>query len=239
VSLSRVFEPEQQFVRITDSEVGGSIVDYYGFMYHGQTVTHLDALCHVWDQHGMWNGRKPSEALDTRGARFADITAFSDGLVTRGILIDVPRYRRQPFVTPDRPVQGAELAAIAKAQGVTPAAGDALLIYSGREAFVKSSGAYGAAERPGLHPTCASFIRDHDIAILGWDMMDARPDGYGLRWPVHGVLFSFGVPLLDNALLEPLAAACAEEKRYEFMFVALPLRVPRGTGSPVNPIAIF
>jgi kynurenine formamidase len=122
---------------------------------------------------------------------------------------------------------------------VTVTPGDALLIYSGREAFLKADGAYGSAERPGLHPTCASFIRDHDVAILGWDMMDARPDGYGLRWPVHSVLFSYGVPLLDNALLEPLAAACAEEKRYEFMFVALPLRVPRGTGSPVNPIAMF
>lgn len=69
--------------------------------------------------------------------------------------------------------------------------------------------------------------------------MDARPDGYGLRWPVHGVLFSYGVVLLDNTLLEPLAAACAEEKRHEFLFIALPLRVLRGTGSPTNPVAIF
>jgi len=239
VSLSRVFEPEQQFVRITDGETGGSVVDYYGFMYHGQTVTHVDALCHVWDQHGMWNGRKPAEVLDTRGARFADITAWSDGLVTRGVLLDVPRYRQQPFVTRERPVQGTELASIAKAQGVAVTPGDALLVYSGREAFLKAEGSYGSAERPGLHSSCATFIRDNDVAVLGWDMMDARPDADGLRWPVHGVLFSFGVALLDNALLEPLAAACAEEKRYEFLFVALPLRVARGTGSPVNPVAMF
>ena len=70
-------------------------------------------------------------------------------------------------------------------------------------------------------------------------MMDARPDHYGLRWPVHGVLFKFGVALLDNALLEPLADACVEEERYEFMFMGLPLNVARGTGSPVNPIAMF
>jgi hypothetical protein len=44
---------------------------------------------------------------------------------------------------------------------------------------------------------------------------------------------------LDNALLEPLAQACNEERRYEFMFMALPLKVARGTGSPVNPIALF
>jgi kynurenine formamidase len=239
VSLSRPFEPEQQFTRITEDKTGGSVIDYYGFIYHGTTVTHIDALGHVWDQHGMWNGRKPAEVLDTRGAHFADITAFSDGLVTRGVLLDVPRHRGQPHVTVDRPVQGAELDQIARAQKVSVTAGDALLVYSGREAFQRGGNTYGSANRPGLHPTCAAFIRDHDVSILGWDMMDARPDGYGLRWPVHGVLFNYGVVLLDNALLEPLAAACAEEGRYEFLFVALPLRVPRGTGSPANPVAIF
>jgi len=56
---------------------------------------------------------------------------------------------------------------------------------------------------------------------------------------MHGVLYSYGVALVDNALLEPLAKACLEEKRQEFMFVALPLNIPRGTGSPANPIALF
>ena len=70
-------------------------------------------------------------------------------------------------------------------------------------------------------------------------MLDARPDPEEHPWPVHGVLYSYGVPLLDNALREPLAQACAEERRYEFMFMALPLKVARGTGNPVNPIALF
>ena len=70
-------------------------------------------------------------------------------------------------------------------------------------------------------------------------MMDARPNDYGLAFPVHGVLINYGVALLDNALLEPLAEVCAEEGRHEFMFMALPLRVARGTGSPANPVAMF
>ena len=70
-------------------------------------------------------------------------------------------------------------------------------------------------------------------------MHDAMPDKDGLPWAAHGVLYSYGVALLDNALLEPLAQACSEEQRYEFMFMALPLEIPRGTGSPVNPIALF
>jgi kynurenine formamidase len=56
---------------------------------------------------------------------------------------------------------------------------------------------------------------------------------------VHGVLYSYGVPLVDNAWLEPLAQACVEERRDEFMLVVLPLKVTHGTGSPVNPIALF
>jgi len=239
VSLSRNFEPEQQFVRTSTTATGGSVIDYYGFIYHGQTVTHLDALCHVWDQGGIWNGRSVDKDIDTRGAKFADITAFSGGIVTRGVLLDVPRHRREPFVAPDKPVHGWELADIARAEGVDVGAGDALLVYSGREAYVRAGNVYGGAARPGLHLSCTAFIKDRDVSLLGWDMMDARPDGYGLPWPVHGVIFSFGVPLLDNALLEPLAAACAEERRYEFMLMVLPLKVPRGTGSPVNPIALF
>jgi len=241
VSLSRVFEPDQHFIRVNQRGTGGSVVDYYGFLYHGVTVTHVDALCHVWDRNGMWNGRDPSKEIDTNGTRFADITAFSAGLITRGVMLDVPRHRRASHVTVDRPVDGAELEAIAKAQGVAIEPGDALLVYSGRDAFVRAETSYGGATsaRPGLHVSCAKFIRDRDVAVLGWDMHDAMPDKDGLPWPVHGVIFSYGVALLDNALLEPLAQACAEERRYEFMFMALPLKIARGTGSPVNPIALF
>ena len=180
-------------------------------------------------------GRDPDKAIDTRGAHFGDITNWSSGIITKGVLLDVPRHRGVPHVTADRPVHGSELAAIAEAEGVRVEAGDALVVHSGWESYRKSSAGPGG---PGLHASCAAFIRDRDVALLGWDLMDARPD-VGLPWPVHGVLNNFGVALLDNALLEPLAAACAQEGRYEFMFMLLPLRVARGTGSPVNPVAMF
>src|SRR5687767_14659374 len=193
VSIGRVFEPEQHFIRVNPRGTGHSVVDYYGFMYHGVAVTHIDALSHMWDQHGMWNGRDPAKEIDTNGARFADITAFGGGLITRGVLLDVPRHRRTPYVTPDKAVEDAELEEIARAQGVVVEAGDALLVYSGREAFVRAMNNYGdTGPRPGLHVSCARFIRDRDVAVLGWDMTDARP---GI--PLHGVLYSYGVALLD------------------------------------------
>ena len=168
VSLSRNFEPTQQFIRVTQRPEFGTATDYYGSLYHGPGVTHVDALCHMWDQNGMWNGRDPAKEIDTNGARFADITAFASGLITRGVLLDVPRYRRASYVTAERPVEGTELAAIAQAQGVAIEPGDALLVYSGREAFVLATNSYGpTGARPGLHISCAKFIRDWDVSGTG------------------------------------------------------------------------
>jgi hypothetical protein len=69
--------------------------------------------------------------------------------------------------------------------------------------------------------------------------MDMTPIGYDVAWSVHAAIFAYGVALVDNALLEPLARACAEERRSEFMLVVSPLRVVGGTGSPANPLALF
>ena len=238
VSLSRTFEPPQHFM--TKSALGsggGYVMDYLGFIYHGSTITHIDALCHIWDGDGMWQGRDPDAEITTQGAQFGDITHWKEGIITKGVLIDVPRHRGEPHVSIEQPVTGEELDAIARAENVTIESGDALLVHSGWAAYLASDDD-GSRGRPGLHPSCAEFIRDHDVALLGWDLMDARADS-NLPWPVHGVLFNFGVALLDNALLEPVAEACAEENRWSFLFQALPLNVARGTGSPVNPIAMF
>lgn len=249
VSLSREFPktpapnnltPAQHFMRLLDRGTGAAAIDYYGISYHGQASTHLDALCHTWNSDGMWNGRSPGEEITFEGARFGAITAWSTGIMTRGVLLDVPRFRGQPFVTHEQPIHGWELEDVAAAQGVRLEPGDALIVYGGREAWDRVNPQWGSStSRPGLHVSCLPFIRDSDAAVLVWDMMDHQPNGYDLPWAVHAVIFAYGVGLVDNALLEPLAAACAEEGRYEFMFMALPLVVPGGTGSPINPIALF
>ena len=130
---------------------------------------------------------------------------------------------------------------MAKSQGVNIRPGDAVFVYSGREKYAAdNNGRWGTPEgRPGLHASCLPFVKDHDISILGWDMMDASPNEYDVPWSVHGVIFAYGVALVDNSLLEPLADVCLEEKRYEFMLTINPLYVEGGTGSPANPIAVF
>ncbi len=212
--------PAQHFMQMFFGPRAGVVVDHYGFIYHGQSMTHIDALCHVWEGDKLWNGRDPRETLQSTGATFADVTAWRHGIVTRGVLLDVVKHRGEPYVTQDRPVHGEELEAIAAAQGVEVRPGDALIVHSGHTAYVADHPVPEGDSGPGLHASCAPFVREHDVSILGWDLMDARPNAEGLRWPMHGVLFNFGVALLDNALLEPLAEACAEEGRYEFTFMA-------------------
>lgn len=251
VSLSRPFpveprtenpRPAQHFMSVMERpHGGGAAMDYYGVYYHGTATTHIDALCHVWDSGGMWDGKSPDEILTFSGGTYATVDAWSDGILTRGVLLDVPGYRGAPYVTLETPVHGWELEDIAQAQGVQIRPGDAVMVYSGREAYAADHGGNwaGSDSRPGLHASCLKFVRDNDISILGWDMMDASPNEYDVPWTVHGVIFAYGVALLDNSLLEPLANACAEEGRYEFMLTINPLNVIGGTGSPVNPIAVF
>ena len=251
VSLSRPFpvepsqenpRPAQHYMLIWDRPPGGgAAVDYYGLIYHGAATTHIDALCHTWDENGMWDGRDPSETLTFTGAKYGSIDAWSDGILTRGVLLDVPKHRGKPYVTLEDPVHGWELEDIAREQGVALEPGDAVLVYSGRDAYAEDHGGAwaGGPSRPGLHASCLPFVRDNDMSILGWDMMDLVPNGYGIPWTMHGVIFAYGVALLDNCLLQPLARICAEEGRYEFMLTINPLRVIGGTGSPANPIAVF
>tara|TARA_Y100001936_G_C16035919_1_gene648555 strand:- start:338 stop:1264 length:927 start_codon:yes stop_codon:yes gene_type:complete len=220
---------------------GGS-VDYIGMHYHGQSNTHIDALCHVWNENGMWNGKDPEEVIDYSGAKYGGIQVWSNGILTRGILIDVPKFRKEPYVKEGFPVHGWELEDIVYSNDLTINPGDAILVYSGREEYNRNCQTKWGGnknKRPGLHASCLPFIRDNNISLLGWDMMDERPNEYDLPWTVHGAIFAYGIALLDNALLEPLSMICNDLNKYEFMLSINPLNIIGGTGSPVNPVAFL
>jgi kynurenine formamidase len=232
------WSPAQHFMRSGEDWCG----DYIGLFFHGYATTHIDALCHIFWQGKMWNG-KPTTDVTPIGARSGAVDAWSSGINTRGVLIDIPRFRGTPFVTNETPVRGWEIEAAAEKQSVELRSGDAVIVYSGRNAYFAANreAAPGVPPSPGLHVDCIPVLKSHDAALLGWDMLDATPSGYGsLSLPVHVLAIVYmGMPLLDNARLEPLAQACEEENRWEFMLNVAPLNVRGGTGSPVNPIAIF
>lgn len=247
---SRMVSGFEQDMRVGPNSSG----DRISINFHGWTVTHLDALCHIFaaPEDALYNGH-PSSDVTMDGARSGSVEPYHDGIVTRGVLYDVPRFRGTEFVTIDTPVHGWELQDIAAAQGVEPMPGDAVVVRSGANAFYASRPDFEMGmfnDMPGVHGSAIEFLYDNDAALLVWDLLDAgrqdlgyglpRPDGAAVRVPIHEIVIPYmGMPLLDNANLDALADACAESGRHEFLLMVAPLRVRGGTGSPVNPIAVL
>ena len=223
-----------------------SCTDYIGVSYHGFVNTHVDALCHIYTSEGgrLYNDADPA-LITEEGALTHSIDRWRGGIVTRGVLYDIPRFRGQDYVRPGEPVEGWELADCARQSGIAPRAGDAVLIRSGAGPFWAANPdfvmEFPPLNTPGVAVSCLEFLHQHDAALLGWDLQEAggQPE-YGERIPLHAVAIPYmGMPLLDNADFEELAAVCAEFGRYEFMLVISPLVVLGGTGSPANPLALF
>jgi kynurenine formamidase len=219
-------------------------LDYVGVAYHGMATSHIDALCHVFVRGQMYNGVDASEVKST-GARRNSILAAGEGIAGRGVLLDLPRLRGVPWLEPSERIRAADLDAAERAQELRVEEGDILLVYTGRDARRAARGPWSPATEglAGLHPECVPWLHERRIAVLGCDgVSDAFP-GSGIEgWyaPVHQCcLVAMGVHLLDNLRLAPLARACDRRRRWAFFFALAPLRIPGGTGSPVNPTAIL
>jgi kynurenine formamidase len=230
--------------RTRGSHGEGSVTDFIGLNFHGKATTHIDALCHVWNHDGMWNGRDPAVEVTGDGVRWAGVENFSDGIITKGVLLDVPAHRRTDYVDRGEPVTGSELAAIAKETDLEP--GDALVIYCGRDAWDQaherpwgSPEPGGAYDLPGLDASCLDFFYEADCSLIVWDMMDSHPNDFAVPHTTHAAIFSQGIPLLDNARLARVVKLCRDLGRTEFMLCVAPLRIVGGTGSPVNPLAVL
>jgi kynurenine formamidase len=229
--------PAQHFMRVTPT----ASLDYIGVFYHGWTNTHIDALCHIFaaDGSSLYDGR-PTSAVTSTGATTCSVENWRDGIVTRGVLYDIPRFRGKPFVDHEAPVHGWELADCARAEGVEPRPGDAVLVRSGKYDYLAANPDAQIGAMPGVHASALEFLHAHDAALLAWDLQEAADQGYSHRIPIHAIAIPYmGLPLLDNANFDRLAATCAELGRWEFQFVVAPLVVVGGTGSPVNPLAVF
>jgi kynurenine formamidase len=244
-------QPVQHFMkRLPRGETGGSAEDFVMMGCHGTSSTHMDALCHVWAEDGMWNGRDPDREITFDGASFGDINQMGGGVITRGVLLDVTQYRGVPYVTYDEPVHASELKAVAAASGTVIEPGDAVAVHCGRERWDRENMPWGSGivdgpvfkrgeVRAGLHTDCIQFLRDVDASVLLWDMMDLYPNDLGMPFSVHTAIWAFCIVLIDNCLLEPLVDACTEEQRSDFLVSLAPLRLVGGTGSPVNPLALM
>jgi kynurenine formamidase len=237
-----VSSPLVQEMRGVD-EPGTWVTDFLEMAYHGHAHSHLDALCHMWHEGKAYRGVLHSEAATAEGCLELGVTALKDGVVGRGVLMDIARLRGVDYLEPGTPIFAADLEEWERVSGVRVQSGDVLLVRAGRWARRAEEGPWPtAALAAGLHASAVPWLRERGVAMIGSDYTnDVLPHGIeGVVMPVHQLtLIALGMPIFDNLDLEAVARAAAEAGRWEFLFVAAPLRIPGGTGSPLNPLAIF
>lgn len=217
-------------------------MDRFAMNVHGNANSHIDALSHVLFDSKFYND-VPIDVITATGASSLSIDTARDGIVGRGVLLDIPRLRGQPWLAVGDTVTPDDLRAAEDAQHVQVGQGDLLFVRVGHSARRLALGAWDAAKtRAGLHPTAVEFVGERKVAVLGGDgNNDAAPSVVeGVDFPVHALAVNaLGMHILDYLQFEELAAVCEEEGRWTFLAVIAPLRLPLATGSPVNPIAIL
>ena len=222
----------------------GGAQEYIGMVFHGLDVTHLDSLAHLFWDGKMYGGAPASLVSDRQGALKHDVLAVSDGIVTRGVLLDIARLRGVDVLDADDQVYPEDLEAAEQAAGVRLEPGDVLLMRTGEGgARIDQKKNYNANKpRSGYQAACLPWMHERGIAMIGSDVaQDPTPTGYRtVSMPVHMVgIVAMGLWLIDNCQLEELAATCARLGRWEFQFALAPIRFQGVTGSPVNPLAVF
>ena len=226
-----------------------SATDAFLLQPHGLAMTHLDAPSHSLvrsDPARGWttyNGKPARLVTTAEGATIGSIELAGGGIVSRGVLLDIPRLRGVEWLEPTEPVMPHDLDAAQDAQGVHVEAGDIVCVRTG---FPRRRLALGP--RPAtdgvcaLQAACLPWLREHDVAVMGADTgNDVMPSQYpDLGLPVHAVgMGAIGLWILDNPDYEALAETCARLGRWEFQAIVAPLKLANATGSPVNPLAVF
>ncbi|HKS47829.1 MAG TPA: cyclase family protein [Amycolatopsis sp.] len=210
---------------------------------HGDVDSHIDALCHVIYDGTLHGGVPAADALSPDGASEGSIDLARDGIVGRGVLLDIPRLHGVPWLEPGAHVTIEDLAAAEARQGLRIGRGDILLVRVGHRRRRDELGPWDVAgARAGLHPAALVFLADRQVAVLGGDgNNDTAPSvTRDVAFPVHVLaIHAMGLHLLDYLRFEDLASLCAREGRWSFLCVIAPLRLPTATGSPVNPLAIL
>jgi kynurenine formamidase len=218
------------------------VKDFYGTDFHNDGHSPLAALCHVSFRGSLFAG-VPDTSVGPRGASLGDVETVRDGVVGRGVLLDIPRLRDVAWVEPGDEIRPDELVAAEQAQNVRVGPGDMILVRTGHNRRLRELGPWDTTQsKAGLHPSAARLLTQRQVAMLGCDTnSDAAPSRTeGVPFPIHVLAVNaIGLHLLDYLQLDELAATCDQLDRWDFLCVVAPLRIPGGTGSPVNPIAVF
>ena len=236
----------REVVRV--SPTGASDRLSYTGSYHGTIHSHLDSLdCHIMYEGNGYNGVSFEEVEAANGCPRGSIYAHRNGVITRGVLFDATllpgRATDEGWLEPGTAITYDDLVALEEIQGVQVEAGDVILLHTGRWKRREALGAWPTSEGVAGYPAdVAYFLKARGVAMIGHDMWnDVAPSGVGdIFLPLHSLaLVSLGVSIFDNLDFTEVADVAKELGRYEFLFMASPLRIEKGMGSPLNPIATF
>lgn len=209
-----------------------------------QCATQWDALSHCFLDGKLYNGYD-ANLVSSEGAKKNGIEKMARFIVTRGVLLDIPRVKGVEWLEPGYAITTDDLEAAIRAHRVTVGRGDALLVRTGQMAMCrrrKSWGDYAGGDAPGLSFHTADWIHAHELAALATDTwgMEVRPNELsGSYQPLHQILIPhMGLLVGEIFDLDALAEDCASDRVYEFQFVAPPLPITGAVGTPVNPLAV-
>ena len=235
------------FYRTTNQISATGTSDTYRVSYHGLTVAHMDTWCHRFFDGEMYNGIPVEGNLtEEEGCREGSVMNWRDGVTTRAILYDIPQLKGVEWIEPGTPITRADLEAWEELSGVRVGPGDVVVLYVGRWKRREQLGAW-RGHVPGYYADTVPWMREREPAFIAHDFnIDWQPrpgwtEEQGIRGgPIHeAALHWLGIGILECLDLERAVETARELDRYEFMITWAPLPVEGGSGSPVNPLAMF
>lgn len=222
------YKPEQHGPR---SGASGKIV----MMEH--SGTHIDALCHQACGLRLFGDVPVQQAETPTGFTTHGIETVPP-LLTRGVLLDVAGWKGMPRLPPKYSISAEELEGCARAQNVTVAKGDVLLVRTGFGSLWNDETEYLRAAgiaKSGTLWSAACGVAAVGADNMSWDVPEERDPETGATLFGHVYLLpQKGIYIIENLNLEELA----REKCYEFAFIGIPLKFQGATGSPLRPLAV-
>ena len=206
------------------------------FMMGGHTGTHLDAVAHVARNNRVFNNVDISDSQDYQnGLKLMSIDT-TPPIVKKGVMLDIPRILDLDALPHDFGIGEKELRQASEVQGTEIEKGDVVLIRTGWITYWHDRKKYLSIENgvPGVVEDGARYLASRGIAFTGTDTTayDKVPPHH---LPCHVILLvDNGIQIMEMLNLEELS----KNGVYQFLFIALPLKIKGGTGSPIRPIAI-
>lgn len=213
---------------------GGGAEDIVTMHSHG--TTHIDSLAHIWFDSRLYNGW-PATVVSSRGTEKNSIDRVK-GIVSRGILLDIAGLKAVDALDAGYTITPKDLQDCLALEGLDIRSGDVVLVRTGFINILSKESTDPYCGEPGIGLEAALWLKEKEISAIGADngaVESISPKKPPASMPVHPEMIrNQGCHLMELLQLDELA----NDKAYQFLFVAAPLQLKNGLGSPLNPLAI-